>query len=136
MLLKLMRMNKWFVLLSFLAVILSGCASSGPSYESKMVSFIGLPVEHVLAQMGKPQRSYQLPDGNMVLEYQSFRSVNKYVAPPYVNQATRSGDFIPPETYISTPDMYRKILWCRTRFISDQKNTIISWTHEGNDCRP
>jgi len=131
-----MEMKKWLVLLPTLIAILSGCVATSRIYESKMTSFIGLPVEHVLAQMGQPQKSYKLPDGNTVLEYQSFRSVNKYVAPPYMNQAAGSDDFIPPETYISTPDMYRRILWCRTRFIADKKNIVISWSHEGNDCRP
>jgi hypothetical protein len=128
---KTMRTRVWIKLL--LVIILCGCATTH-NYEKNLNLFVGLPLSNLVSSWGKPQNMYSLSDGTTVVEYRTYQIVDKYVSTPYIPEY--SGDsFIPPGTYIQTPDMFKKVLWCRTKFIVNKNGIVDSWSHEGNDCK-
>jgi hypothetical protein len=125
-------MKEWIGIIFLSGIFLCGCATT-QNYEKQLNLFVGLPLGHLESSWGKPQYISSNPDGKTVVEYRTHRIRNERVSQPYLSE---SGDnFIPPETYIQTPDIYKKVLWCRTKFIVNKNGIVESWSHEGNDCK-
>jgi glutathione peroxidase-family protein len=126
-------MSHWKRVILLGVLLVSGCATT-QNYDKMLNSFVGRSVHEVLLKWGEPQKNYSLPDGTNAIEYITSRHVDEYVNKPYIPEYSGTS-YLPPDVYIATPDIYRKILWCRTKFIVDQRGMVISWSHEGNDCK-
>ena len=129
-------MRVWSRIILIIIIALSGCATTR-NYEKALNDLIGSHEDDLVALFGQPNKSYNLPDGRTVIEYSRSRVVEKNVGEPYLDiPGEYYGDeHISPDNYIDTPDIYKKVLWCRTSFVLDQDGTITSWSHEGNDCK-
>ncbi len=129
-------MKVWSSIILIIIIALSGCATTR-NYEKALNALIGSHEDDLVSFFGQPNRSYNLPDGRTVIEYSRSRVVEENVGEPNLNLPGEyhGHEYISPDKYIDTPDIYKKILWCRTSFVLDQDGIITSWSHEGNDCK-
>jgi hypothetical protein len=129
-------MRVWPRIILILIIALSGCASTR-NYEISLNDLIGSHKDKLVSTFGQPNKSYNLPDGRTVIEYSRSRVVEENVGEPYLYKpGGYSGDeYITPEIYNNSPDIYQRVLWCKTSFVLDQNGIITSWSHKGNDCK-
>jgi hypothetical protein len=130
------HMRVWTIVILISIIAMSGCATTR-NYEKVLNALVGSHEDDLVALFGQPNKSYNYPDGTSVIEYNRSRVVDEIVEKPYLNMPGeyQGNEHIPPDNYIDTPDVYYKILWCKTRFVLDQDGIITSWNHEGNDCK-
>lgn len=130
------KMKGWQSTLLILTMISFGCASTS-NYEKALNGLIGFHEDDLVSMFGTPNKTYNLPDGRTVVEYFRSRTVEENVGVPYLNPTEEyyGKKYTPPNNYINTPDIYKKVLWCKTSFVLDQDGIVTSWSHKGNDCK-
>ena len=104
-----------------IVILISGCASIFPTtrnYDILLNNWVGKHVDDLVKSWGPPQNSYTLSDKGTVIEFYRSRIV-KYHRYDYEEEDKFEVD----------------TLWCKTIFVLDQKGMILSWKHDGNDCR-
>jgi len=93
-----------FKICLILTMLLMGCATT-EKYEAKLNVWVGRNINDLTNAWGYPQSSFKAPDGNMVYVYGRQINVSNY------------GSFV-----------------CTAYFEVDNKNIVVKWRHEGNDC--
>ncbi len=119
-----------YLLLLPLLVVLSACATTA-GYEKMLNSWLGAQEIDLVRSWGPPVQSYEL-DGHKFIVYVSQRVVHYPGTEPTFHTTIRDGKAYttaiggsPPMTVGSS---------CTTTFeIAESK--IISWSHQGDDCR-
>ncbi len=105
---------------------LSGCATTA-NYEKKLNTWIGVDAKELIAQVGYPDSSIQVPNGNMIYVYKSFG----YVTMPTTGNTTTFGT-----GYSITTINPGQTIWsyCNTYFEIGPDGKILKWSWEGNNC--
>ncbi len=139
--------QKRVLALVILTGLLQGCLATTAGYEKVLDTWKGADVEDLILAWGPPQSQSTLSDGSVVLQYTTSRSVTKggtpYSAPVTVyHQGSIYGDgsiydvsgtstgYVTQLTPKHTVQMK-----CVTRFFATPKGRILTWSHEGNDCK-
>ena len=141
-------MKKQIFVLAMLA--LGGCATTA-NYEAILQSWIGQPVDSLVASWGPPQSSFQLNNGGQVLEFSDQRNMQmpgySYTSPQttyhsgtasaYGTGGSATGTYSGTSTtYVQqqTPG-YNIALSCKTRITVDSNGIITNWAWQGNNCK-
>jgi len=123
---------------------LSGCAvATTENYEAILQSWIGQPVESLIASWGPPQSSATLNNGVRILEY--WYVYNRHV-PGYTYmapQTTYHQGAVGGTTYSGTSTRYiaQRVsgydvnLMCKTRITINPQGLVSNWTYQGNNCK-
>jgi len=138
------------ILSTILAVIIAGCATSA-NYEKVLNTWVGSNADQLVQTWGPPQRTYNLSDGGVVLEYMKSRNaqVGGYsYSQPQTSYYSGTASALGPGgsvygTYAGssttmvqkTTPVYNVNLWCKTIFNTDDTGKIIDWKFEGNNCK-
>lgn len=116
------------------AVALSGCATQA-KYKARLDSWIGAPIDNLVASWGYPATQLTAPNGNTVYVYERSggfvmpmtTTTNAHVT-GYGNSAYGTA------TTTSYGGQYINMS-CRTFFEVGPSRTIVSWRYEGNACK-
>lgn len=121
---------------SFLLLMLCSCASSG-NYERAVRSWLGAPLDALVASWGPPASSYPLSKDRRVVEYDTQDVVPFNGSPRYVPSATDPRGTKKASATTSIPATTRDYgipIGCTTRFIVNGDGIIVSWNSSGDGC--
>lgn len=125
------------VAIAGLAALLAGCATSA-NYAENVNGYIGQPIDAVVLDMGPPDSSFQLAEGNWVFEWEEIsierRLDRNWGHVDYIE--TNDGRIVPihrPSLFGSDVDEITRI--CTTRFTTSSERVVQGVTFEGNGCR-
>ena len=122
-------------------LLLAGCATEA-KYRVVLESWIGLPIDRLVAAWRTPDKSFRKRDGGGFYTWHEQRTVmlsggttpqtTYHSGTVYGSDSKRySGT---STTYVQNPPVPLH-LSCRTTFETDASGKIISWSYKGNDCR-
>ncbi len=132
-----------------LALLFAGCATTA-NYEAKLQSWVGQPVDNLVASWGPPESSYTLTNGGRVLQYANQRNMqiggNTYTTPQTTYNAGTANIYgtggYATGTYSGTSTTYVQqqaptyniALTCVTRITANSSGIITNWAWQGNNC--
>jgi hypothetical protein len=108
--------------LFFISIFLVSCATT-ENYREKLKLWLGNDINGIIMQWGEPSYEYTMPSKNKIYTY---LWVGKNLIPKGSYEAT-----IKKLAF----DTSSGINWCKTSFVTDEKNKIINFTFEGNWCK-
>lgn len=120
------------------ALLMVGCASTQQrkgEFTVAMDAWIGKSADDLVLDKGPPTGSFQLSNGQRILEYLEKETVINRSSGFAASTGIVSGDgswfFIPRYTF--APD--RSTTWtCKVLFTVTPQNIIESWKSQGNNC--
>lgn len=130
--------------LCFLVIIfLVSCATSA-KYGKLLDTWKGNNINNLISNWGAPSSTYKMSNGNTIYTYMRSRSgtIPIYNAPQTTtHQGTVYGrggvtSYSGTSTSSYGTTSYMPVTWtCKTEFTVDERDTIINWRFQGNDCR-
>ena len=123
-----------------LAVLLASCASTEKKrneFNAAMESWVGKTTDELVVAKGPPSGSYQLSNGDKVLEYQvrypeSGGGTGVGVSGG-VGGASGGGGWIFMPSIVFSPGSHATS-GCKVQFVADPNSRIRSWKATGEDC--
>ncbi|GEM_PF-249399 len=98
-------------------------------YERTLERYFGMPEIDLVRQWGTPARVHTVGDSRFLTFRRSEQVLEPFgpmfVGPVYTRQGLFYPLFYPPERTVER--------WCATTF-ELQKNVVVAWRYEGNDC--
>lgn len=105
--------------LSFLALIVAGCATTG-KFSQQMDSWLGGDVNQAIMRFGMPSNSFTLPNGSKMY---SWLRVGGTVVTANYNQ------------YLNMATAGAVTYWCEMSMTAAPSGQIQAWQAKGNACR-
>lgn len=107
--------------------IINGCASHS-NFINKYNSWVGKDISVFISQVGHPDRTYKLPNKNMVYVYEQSRIHS------YPTMTMGYGGFYGP--YYGGMSYGSEIVQktCKLFLEVNRKSKIIKWSSRGNNC--
>ena len=99
-----------------LLIALAACATTA-RFEEQLSSWVGQPIDRMIATVGIPDNSVQLHNGNTIYEWSSARGVTTV---------------LPSTGQILIQSRNRT---CSFRTEVNPEGTIVAWGYNGDDCR-
>ena len=128
-----------------LGLLVLGCASTGGRYETKLQSWVGASGDSLISNWGRPQSTYPLSGGAVVLEYVRssdvcFGGCVKYETTNHSGTTTVTSQQGNASTGTYSGTSTRKVaapenavhFECRTRFTVNSAGVITNWSYQGN----
>ena len=114
----------WMFAISLLAACAT--ATTDPSYERELETWIGKPVERLVSSWGAPTSTWVAPSGATVLTWK-----RQGIATMPGKQTVTAGMY--GSAVISGgPAVYSK--FCTTSFTASPSGIVNDWSYEGNGC--
>ena len=121
---------------ALLLVTAVGCATQ-ENYQKIVESWMNYDVYKLMRSWGAPTSTFQMPNGNTLLVYESRGS---FTTPTAITPERSSGYFVGSH-YSSTTTPSTVIggdpipLTCRTEFEAEPSGKLVRWQFQGNTCR-
>lgn len=107
--------------------LLAGCATQ-QNFEKGLNSWMGANVNALISRFGPPERTFTLPNGDVMYSYTLNRGAAAFTSPSqttvYGNTATTSPGFA-----------FAGPLYCRVDFTIYREATVVAYRYEGNACK-
>jgi ABC-type uncharacterized transport system auxiliary subunit len=127
-------MMKRLIFVSAMAATLAGCATQG-KYKAKLDTWIGSPIDSLVASWGYPSGQITAPNGNTVYVYERHGG---FVMPTTTTTNARVTGYGNTAYGQATTTSYGGQyidMSCRTFFEVAPDRRIVSWRYEGNACK-
>lgn len=123
-----------------LGLLLAGCASTEKrrnEFNATMDAWVGKTTDALVMAKGPPSGSYQLSNGDKVLEYQvrypESGSGTGVGVSAGVGGGSGGGGWIFMPSIVFSPGSH-STSGCKVQFVADANNRIQSWKSTGEDC--
>ncbi len=115
------------------ALVLGGC---GKSYQEILNSWVNHDVNELIRSWGAPNSTFRMPNGNIVLIFESGSSYTEPVTvQPGQTTARVYGNTVYSQTTPATIRGGDTIHFsCRTEIETNQEGRIVYWRYQGNAC--
>jgi hypothetical protein len=109
-------------------LLLAACAASPKEYSNLLGSWVGQPVNHLLATWGEPERVTPLQGDYELFEYVNRTNVAPAFSLNYHPAYNQSRQYAPMPQYLPTGQT------CLTRFWINPNGIVRDWEWQGNAC--
>src|SRR5579871_1942932 len=125
------------LVMALAAVALIGGCATREGLEARLRAWEGRNVNDLIAKVGPPTSTFQMPNGNTIYTY--ARSAIG-TTPVYRTPTQTTVNVVGNTAYANTTggQVYGGQAYqvsCTVNYTVDKNQTIISWQYEGNACR-